>query len=238
MPDIWSGQHRLTDSTERNPTHLHSGAGDVPFPVLQAAEAAGVEGQQQRRTTPPPAGPRPISRSACYATAACDAIEHTPRYTVRMGVDQFVKETSNNRTDEYDGSPEGGARFVRSRVVASVSLATGRRGAYRSSLVPVALAIIRSQPIMITDTVMLHLPLTPDRYPKGSKPIRGLISSRSCANATERTSANYTSLNRAFAGACYSRRCLNPYPSVTPKMYGLLQITGYYSVTTTQKSAW
>lgn len=138
----------------------------------------------------------------------------------------------------FDGSPEGGARFVRSRVVASVSLATGRRGAYRSSLVPVALAIIRSQPIMITDTVMLHLPLTPDRYPKGSKPIRGLISSRSCANATERTSANYTSLNRAFAGACYSRRCLNPYPSVTPKMYGLLQITGYYSVTTTQKSAW
>ena len=39
-------------------------------------------------------------------------------------LDQFLKETSNNRTDEYGGSPKNNARFVLD-VVAAVSEAVG-----------------------------------------------------------------------------------------------------------------
>ncbi|KAH9994948.1 hypothetical protein BJV74DRAFT_795332 [Russula compacta] len=50
-----------------------------------------------------------------YATAACEAIEHTQRYSAaRMGVDQFFKESSKQSPDKY-GSPEDRARFARVR---------------------------------------------------------------------------------------------------------------------------
>ncbi len=39
-------------------------------------------------------------------------------------VDQFLKETSNNRTDEYGGSPENNARFVLD-VIAAISEVVG-----------------------------------------------------------------------------------------------------------------
>ena len=39
-------------------------------------------------------------------------------------LDQFLKETANNRTDEYGGSPENNSRFVL-EVVSAVSAAVG-----------------------------------------------------------------------------------------------------------------
>ena len=65
-----------------------------------------------------------------YVTAARNAVERGGFNGVEIHgangylLDQFLKETSNNRTDEYGGSPENNARFVLD-VVAAVSQAVG-----------------------------------------------------------------------------------------------------------------
>ena len=65
-----------------------------------------------------------------YVTAARNAVERAGFGVEIHGanaylLDQFLKETSNNRTDEYGGSPENNARFVLD-VVAAVSEAVGQ----------------------------------------------------------------------------------------------------------------
>ena len=86
-------------------------------------------------TSPPPA-PRPLTKAEIaeyvqlYATAARNAIERAGFDGVEIHgangflIDQFLKEASNNRTDEYGGSPENRARFGL-EVVDAVSAAVG-----------------------------------------------------------------------------------------------------------------
>ena len=65
-----------------------------------------------------------------YATAAHNAVERGGFDGVEIHgangylLDQFLRETSNKRADEYGGSPENNARFALD-VVAAVSEAVG-----------------------------------------------------------------------------------------------------------------
>jgi NADPH2 dehydrogenase len=65
-----------------------------------------------------------------FVTAAQNAVERAGFDGVEVHgangflIDQFLKETSNDRTDEYGGSPENRARFAL-EVVAAVSAAVG-----------------------------------------------------------------------------------------------------------------
>ena len=92
--------------------------------------------QQQENGDDAPPRPRALTKAEIaeyvqlYATAARNAVERAGFDGVEIyGAngylpDQFPKETSNNRTDEYGGSPENNARFVLD-VAAAVSAAVG-----------------------------------------------------------------------------------------------------------------
>ena len=80
--------------------------------------------------------PRPLTKAEIaeyvqlYAMGARNAVERAGFDGVEIHgangflLDQFLKETSNNRTDEYGGSPENNSRFVL-EVVEAVSAAVG-----------------------------------------------------------------------------------------------------------------
>ncbi|KAI0000408.1 NADH:flavin oxidoreductase/NADH oxidase [Russula vinacea] len=98
---------------KEDPSFDYVSAGDVPVPRKP---------EQEEKSEDAPR-PRPLSKEEIaeyvelFATAAREAVE-------RAGFDGFLKETSNNRTDEYGGSPENNSRFVLD-VVAAVSAAIG-----------------------------------------------------------------------------------------------------------------
>jgi NADPH2 dehydrogenase len=101
-------------------------AGDVPLPRTPRQEESGDDVPR----------PRPLTKAEIqeyvqlYATAAHNAIERAGFDGVEIHsangylLDQFLKETSNNRADEYGGSPENNSRFVLD-VVGAVSAAVG-----------------------------------------------------------------------------------------------------------------
>jgi NADPH2 dehydrogenase len=111
---------------KEDPSFEYVSAGDVPLPRTREQEENGEDAPR----------PRPLSKAEIseyvqlYATAAREAVERAGFDGVEMHganghlLDQFLKETSNNRTDEYGGSPENNARFVLD-VVAAVSAAVG-----------------------------------------------------------------------------------------------------------------
>jgi NADPH2 dehydrogenase len=110
-----------------DPSFEYVSAGDVPLPR---------ETPYKEEYGDHPPSPRPLIKGEIaeyvqlYATAARNAVERAGFDGVEIHgangylVDQFLKETSNNRTDEYGGSPENNARFVL-EVVAAVSEAVG-----------------------------------------------------------------------------------------------------------------
>jgi NADPH2 dehydrogenase len=111
---------------KEDPSFDYVSAGDVPLPRTPEQEENGED-------TP---RPRPLSKAEIaeyvqlFATAARDAVERAGFDGVEIHgangflVDQFLKETSNNRTDEYGGSPENNSRFALD-VVEAVSGAIG-----------------------------------------------------------------------------------------------------------------
>jgi len=110
-----------------DPSFEYVSAGDVPLPKEPLHE-------EEYGNDPP--HPRPLTKGEIaeyvrlYATAARSAVQRGGFDGVEIHgangylLDQFLKETSNNRTDEYGGSPENNARFVLD-VVAAVSEAVG-----------------------------------------------------------------------------------------------------------------
>jgi NADPH2 dehydrogenase len=111
-----------------DPSFEYVSAGDVPLPKEPLHE------QEYGDNAP---HPRPVTKYEIaeyvrlYATAARNAIERGGFDGVEIHgangylLDQFLKESSNNRTDEYGGSAENNARFVL-EVVAAVSEAVGK----------------------------------------------------------------------------------------------------------------
>ena len=110
-----------------DPSFEYVSAGDVPLPKEPLHE------EEYGDNAP---HPRPLTKDEIaeyvhlYAVAAHNAVERGGFDGVEIHgangylLDQFLKETSNNRTDEYGGSPENNARFVLD-VVAAVSEAVG-----------------------------------------------------------------------------------------------------------------
>ena len=113
----------IEELKSEDPSFEYVSAGDVPLPrtALQQEE---------------PPRPRPLTKAEIaeyvqlYATGARNAVERAGFDGVEIHgangflLDQFLKETSNNRTDEYGGSPENNSRFVL-EVVEAVSAAVG-----------------------------------------------------------------------------------------------------------------
>jgi NADPH2 dehydrogenase len=111
---------------QEDPSFEYVSAGDVPLPRTPEQEQKGEDAPR----------PRPLSKAEIaeyvqiYATAARDAVERAGFDGVEIHgangylLDQFLKETSNNRRDEFGGSPENNSRFVLD-VVAAVSAAVG-----------------------------------------------------------------------------------------------------------------
>jgi len=109
-----------------DPSFEYVSAGSVPLPTS-------IDDDDDE--TPPPT-PRALTKAEIgeyvqlYATAARDAVERAGFDGVEVHgangflIDQFLKETSNDRTDEYGGSPEKRAHFAL-EVVAAVSAAVG-----------------------------------------------------------------------------------------------------------------
>jgi NADPH2 dehydrogenase len=126
---LWAlGRAASVEQLKReDPSFEYVSAGDVPLPKEPFHE-------DEYGDHPPP--PRPLTKDEIaeyvqlYATAARNAVERAGFDGVEIHgangclPDQFLKETSNNRTDEYGGSPENNARFVLD-VVAAVSEAVG-----------------------------------------------------------------------------------------------------------------
>ncbi|KAI0288227.1 FMN-linked oxidoreductase [Russula brevipes] len=101
-------------------------SGDVPLPALPTtAPIAQHDGRPRSATKAEIA-----EYVELYATAARNAVERAGFDGVELHgangyfIDQFLKETANNRTDEYGGSPENRARFPL-EVVDAVSAAVG-----------------------------------------------------------------------------------------------------------------
>ena len=109
-----------------DPYFEYISAGSVPLP-------ANVDNPDD--PSPPPT-PRPLTKAEIaeyvelFVTAARNAVERAGFDGVEVHgangflIDQFLKETSNDRTDEHGGSPENRARFAL-EVVAAVSAAVG-----------------------------------------------------------------------------------------------------------------
>ena len=99
-------------------------SGDVPLPRKPQQEEDGVDAPR----------PRPLAKAEIaeyvqlFVVAARNAVERAGFDGVEIYgangylLDQFLKETANNRTDEYGGSPENNSRFVL-EVVSAVSAA-------------------------------------------------------------------------------------------------------------------
>jgi NADPH2 dehydrogenase len=114
-----------------NPSFEYVSAGDVPLPRKPQQQ----QGEEKKTGVGAPR-PRPLTKAEIaeyvqlYATATRNAIDRAGFDGVEIYgangylLDQFLKETSNNRTDEYGGSPENNSRFVL-EVVAAVSAAVG-----------------------------------------------------------------------------------------------------------------
>jgi NADPH2 dehydrogenase len=111
---------------KEDPSFEYVSAGSVPLPAAPAED------------TPQPSRPRPLTKAEIaeyvelYAIAARNAVERAGFDGVEVHgangflIDQFLKETSNDRTDEYGGSAENRARFAL-EVVAAVSAAVGEK---------------------------------------------------------------------------------------------------------------
>jgi NADPH2 dehydrogenase len=126
---LWAlGRAASVEQLKReDPSFEYVSAGDVPLPKDPLHE-------EEYGDHPP--SPRPMTKGEIaeyvqlYATAARNAVERAGFDGVEIHgangylLDQFLKETSNNRTDEYGGSPENNARFVLD-VAAAVSEAVG-----------------------------------------------------------------------------------------------------------------
>jgi len=126
---LWAlGRAASVEQLKReDPSFEYVSAGDVPLPREPLHE-------EEYGDHPP--HPRPMTKAEIaeyvrlYATAARNAVERAGFDGVEIHgangylIDQFLKETSNNRTDKYGGSPENNARFVL-EVVAAVSEAVG-----------------------------------------------------------------------------------------------------------------
>ena len=125
---LWSlGRAASIEQLKReDPSFEYVSAGDVPLPRERPHE--GGYGDESPR-------PRPLTKSEIaeyvqlYVTAARNAVERAGFGVEIHGanaylLDQFLKETSNNRTDEYGGSPENNARFVLD-VIAAISEVVG-----------------------------------------------------------------------------------------------------------------
>jgi NADPH2 dehydrogenase len=108
---LWAlGRRASPEQLKReDPSFEYVAAGSVPPPASNTS-------------TPPT--PRPLTKTEIaeyvqlYATAARNAVERAGFDGVEIHgangylVDQFLKETSNDRTDEYGGSAENRARFA------------------------------------------------------------------------------------------------------------------------------
>jgi len=126
---LWAlGRAASVEQLKReDPSFEYVSAGDVPLPREPLYE-------EEYGDHPP--HPRPLTKDEIaeyvqlYAMAARNAVERAGFDGVEIHgangylPDQFLKETSNNRMDEYGGSPENNARFVLD-VVAAVSEAVG-----------------------------------------------------------------------------------------------------------------
>jgi NADPH2 dehydrogenase len=111
---------------KEDPSFEYVSAGDVALPRTPQQQENGEEAPR----------PRPLTKGEIaeyvqlFATGARNAVERAGFDGVEIHgangflLDQFLKETSNNRTDEYGGSPENNSRFVLD-VVAAVSGAVG-----------------------------------------------------------------------------------------------------------------
>jgi NADPH2 dehydrogenase len=111
---------------KEDPSFEYVSAGDVPLPGTPQQEESGDDAPR----------PRPLTKAEIaeyvqlYATAARNAVERAGFDGVEIHgangylPDQFLKDTSNNRTDEYGGSPENNSRFVLD-ALAAVSAAVG-----------------------------------------------------------------------------------------------------------------
>ena len=111
---------------KEDPSFDYVSAGDVPVPRKPEQEEKGEDAPRPR-----PLGKEEIAEYVeLFATAAREAVERAGFDGVEIHgangflLDQFLKETSNNRTDEYGGSPENNSRFVLD-VVSAVSAAIG-----------------------------------------------------------------------------------------------------------------
>ena len=139
---------------QEDPSFEYVSAGDVPLPRTPEQEQKGEDAPR----------PRPLSKAEIaeyvqiYATAARDAVERAGFDGVEIHgangylLDQFLKETSNNRTDEFGGSPENNSRFVLD-VVAAVSAAVGeeRVGLRLSpwlSLLGTRIVVLQNSPLL------------------------------------------------------------------------------------------
>ena len=175
-----------------DPSFEYVSASDVPLPTT----APNGDNAEQ---------PRALTKAEIaeyvqlFATAARNAVELAGFDGVEIHgangylFDQFLKETSNNRTDEYGGSPENNARFVLD-VVAAVSAAVGEE---RVGLRLSPWHTLFGTRIFFGQLLFSMLTFLPRQITLGT--IRFLcshISLQSCANAT-RTSGTFTSLNRA-----------------------------------------
>jgi NADPH2 dehydrogenase len=110
---LWAvgGAASVKELKKEDPSFDYVSAGDVPLPRTA---------QQGENAAPP----RPLTKAEIaeyvrlYATAARNAVERAGFDGVEIHganaflVEQFLNETSNNRTDEYGGSPENNSRFV------------------------------------------------------------------------------------------------------------------------------
>jgi NADPH2 dehydrogenase len=108
---LWAlGRRASPEQLKReDPSFEHVAAGSVPSHVSD---------------TSTPSTPRPLTKTEIaeyvqlYATAARSAVERAGFDGVEIHgangylVDQFLKEMSNDRTDEYGGSAENRARFA------------------------------------------------------------------------------------------------------------------------------
>jgi NADPH2 dehydrogenase len=109
-----------------DPSFEYVSAGDVPLPKEPLHKEYGDNQPHPRLLTKDEIA----EYVRLYATVARNAVERGGFDGVVIHgangylLDQFLKETSNNRTDEYGGSPENNARFVLD-VVAAVSQAVG-----------------------------------------------------------------------------------------------------------------
>ena len=126
---LWAlGRAASVEQLKReDPSFEYVSAGHVPLPREPVHEEE--YGDHAPR-------PRPLTKEEIaeyvqlHATAARNAVERAGFDGVEIHgangflVDQFLKETSNNRTDEYGGSPENNARFALD-VVRAVSEAIG-----------------------------------------------------------------------------------------------------------------